>query len=92
MRENWNKVLGVTMNTLVEIQNIFREIFDNDTLRITMETSIDDIAEWDSIAQVKLVLTIEERFGFQFNEDEMSSIRNVGGFVNAVECRRNPAG
>jgi acyl carrier protein len=57
-----------------------------------METSIDDIAEWDSIAQVKLVLTIEERFGFQFNEDEMSSIRNVGGFVNAVECRRNPAG
>jgi acyl carrier protein len=40
------------------------------------------------VAQVKLVLAIEEHFGFQLTEDEVSSIRSVGGFLEAIERRQ----
>jgi acyl carrier protein len=76
------------MNLLFEVQNIFREVFDDDEMTVTLETGSKDIDGWDSVAQVKLVLAVEERFGFQFSEDEVSSIKTVGGFVEAIE-RRN---
>jgi acyl carrier protein len=75
------------MNTLLTLQNILREVFDNDELVITPETGAKDIEGWDSVAQVKIVLTIEEQFGIQFSEDEVSSIKTVGGFVAAIEKR-----
>ncbi len=79
------------MHTLFLLQNIFREVFDDDSLIVAPETGAADVNGWDSVAQVKLVLAIEEQFGFQFSEDEVSSIRNVGGFVEAVERRKNQA-
>ncbi len=78
------------MQTLFVLQNIFREVFDDDSLCVTPETSAKDIDGWDSVAQVKLVLAVEEQFGFQFTEDEVSSIRDAGGFIAAIERRRQP--
>jgi acyl carrier protein len=76
------------MHTLFLLQNIFREVFDDEDLTVSPETAAKDVDGWDSVAQVKLVLAIEEQFGFQFTEDEVSSIRNVGGFVEAIERRK----
>jgi acyl carrier protein len=73
------------MNTLFTLQNIFREVFDDDQLVVTPETGGKGIDGWDSVAQVKLILAIEEQFGFQFTEDEVSSIKTVGGFLEAIE-------
>jgi len=73
------------------LQNIFREVFDDDLLVLSAECSSKDIDGWDSVAQVKLVLAIEEQFGFQFTEDEVSSIRSIGGFLEAIKRRNNQA-
>lgn len=70
------------------IQNVFREVFDDDSLIVTPEMRCEEIEGWDSVAQVKLVLTIEEAFGIQFSENEVSSIRSVGGFLKCIEQRR----
>ena len=37
-----------------------------------------DVADWDSVAHVKLILSLEEEFGIRFSEDEVSSIQTVG--------------
>lgn len=75
------------MNALFTIQNIFREVFDDDLLTVAPETGNKDIDGWDSVAQVKLILAIEEQFGFQLTEDELSSLKTVGGFIQAVQKR-----
>lgn len=80
-----------TTHTLFVLQNIFREVFDDDLLVLTAQSGSKDIDGWDSVAQVKLVLAIEEQFGFQFTEDEVSSIRSVGGFLEAIKRRNNQA-
>jgi acyl carrier protein len=77
------------MQSLFILQDIFREVFDDELLVITPETASKDVDDWDSAAQVKLLLTIEERFSFEFTEDEVSAIKNVGGFLEAIQRRKS---
>jgi acyl carrier protein len=67
---------------------IFRDIFDDPELNVRLTTSSLDIPDWDSVAQVKLVLAIEEEFGVEFATDEVAAFRCVGDFVHALETRR----
>jgi acyl carrier protein len=76
------------MNRLFALQEIFRQVFDDDALVITPDTGRDDVADWDSVAQVKLILSIEEEFGIRFDEDEVSSARTVGDLLAAVETHK----
>jgi len=69
---------------LQNLQNIFREVFDDPELVVSPETGVADVDGWDSVAQVKLVLAIEERFDVQLSNDDVSSIRTVGGFLEAL--------
>jgi len=76
------------MERFSTVQEIFRQIFDNDELIITPKTSPKDIADWDSVAHVKMVLAFEEEFGIQFTEEEIFSLKNVGDLVNAIETHK----
>ena len=72
------------MDRLFQVQEIFRQVFDDDA-PITPQTGRKDVDGWDSVAQVKLVLAIEEQIGIRFTEDEVSSIETVGDFLQAIE-------
>lgn len=67
---------------------IFRDIFDDPELNVVETTSSQDIPDWDSVAQVKLVLAIEEEFDVEFTTDEVAAFKSVGDFVRALEARR----
>lgn len=73
------------MSQLAFLQRLFREIFEDDTLAITPETSHADIEGWDSIAQVKLVLAVESELGIRFESTEISAIQSVGDLMRAIE-------
>ncbi len=72
---------------LDQVRRLFRDVFDQPDLNIDANTSPGQIAEWDSVAQLKLVVAAEEAFGVEFKMDEVASIRNVGDFMRAVESR-----
>ena len=74
--------------TLLALQNVFREVFDNPTLRIAPHTSRSDLPDWDSVAQIKLILAVEEQFDFHFSEIEAPAMSNVGHFLAAIEKHR----
>ena len=67
---------------------IFCDIFDEPALNVTQTTSSLDIPDWDSVAQVKLVLAVEEEFGVDFTTDEVAAFKCVGDFMRALESRR----
>jgi acyl carrier protein len=52
------------------------------------DTSRRDVADWDSVAHVKLILSLEEEFGIRFSEDEISSIQTVGDILTSVESHK----
>ena len=73
------------LTTLDMLTEIFRDVFDSMSLEISTDTGIDDIEDWDSVAQVNLVLSIESAFGVRFSLDQATGTNSVGGFIAAIE-------
>lgn len=67
------------------VQEIFRDVFDEEELIITDETNADDIEDWDSLAQVRLTVAIEKKFSIKFDFGELASLHNVGEMLELIE-------
>jgi acyl carrier protein len=76
------------MNNLKKINKIFQYIFDDNYLKITRKTSAKDIEEWDSLAQIKLIATIEKQFKIRFNIQEISNLKNVGEMIDLIDKKK----
>lgn len=76
------------MDRLFALQETFRQVFDDDGMVVTPDTRRRNVADWDSVAHVKLILSLEEEFGIRFSEDEVSSIQTVGELLDAVEAHK----
>ena len=50
------------MEILNSLEEIFKDIFDDEELKLERETSADDIDDWDSLAQINLIVAIEKEF------------------------------
>ena len=75
------------MDTLEELQNIFRTVFEDDTIAIRPEMSRDNpetIAGWDSIKNVELLYEVEQQFGIKFTIQQLQNIKAVGDIVSII--------
>ncbi len=70
-----------------ELNEIFRDIFDDDSINLTPETNSDDIEDWDSLEHINLVVAIEKKFGIKFSMDEVTGMKNVGEMVEIIKAR-----
>lgn len=66
------------------LQSIFRDQFDDDTLVIADATNAEDIEEWDSLAHMELIDTVERTFGIHFTLGEINSFQNVGDLCECI--------
>jgi acyl carrier protein len=72
-------------NLYDELTPIFREVFDEDTVVATPALTAGDVANWDSLSHVRLMVAIEERFGIRFTSAEISGFKNVGDMAASIE-------
>ncbi|MBT4732770.1 acyl carrier protein [Candidatus Woesearchaeota archaeon] len=66
------------------VQNIFRDIFDEDDLIISDATSSDTIEDWDSLNHINLVSAIEKEFKIKFSLGELMTLKDVGAMVDLM--------
>ena len=66
---------------LAKLQNIFRIIFDDDSIKININTTAEDIEEWDSLNQIRIILACEKEFSVRLNPREINDFANVGEMV-----------
>lgn len=64
---------------------IFRDVFDDDDLALRPDMTADDVAEWDSMSHIRLVLTIERQFKLAFPASRISQLKNVGDLVALIK-------
>ena len=75
------------MDTLEELQNIFRTVFEDDTIAIRPEMSRDNpetIAGWDSIKNVELLYEVEQQFEIKFTIQQLQNIKAGGDIVSII--------
>lgn len=73
------------MSTIEKLQDIFRDVFDDDTLSITNDTSAKDIDEWDSLTHMELIAEVEKTFDIKLTTAQIKDAQNVGDLVNAID-------
>ena len=67
-----------------ELNVIFRKIFDDESIVLTDSTSSADIEDWDSLAQINIITSVQEKFGAKFNILELNAVKNVGELADMV--------
>jgi acyl carrier protein len=72
-----------------EVNDIFREVLENDDIQVQYETTANDIAEWDSLNHIHLVVEIERHFGIRFKADELVGYKNVGDMCEAIVRKKS---
>ena len=85
------------MNDVIEqMQEIFREVFDDDELVLADHMTADDVDGWDSLVHINLIVAVEQHFGIHFATAEISALKgddqNVGTFAALVSRKREAAG
>jgi acyl carrier protein len=66
------------------VQDIFRDIFDEDDMVIEDKTNSDDVEEWDSLNYINLVSAIEKEFKLKFALVELMTLKDVGAMVDLM--------
>ena len=75
------------MKTSVKLNDIFCQVFDDDTINITPEMTADDVDGWDSLSHINLIIAVETMFKIRFTKKELLTFRNVGDLLSNIEAK-----
>lgn len=70
---------------LEKVTEIFHDVFDDESIVLTDETTAADIEDWDSLTHITLLSEIEDAFGFTFNMKDVLGLKNVGEMLDLLE-------
>lgn len=74
-----------------ELTQVFQDVFEDDDLVISRSTTAADVAGWDSLQHVTLILQVERRFGFRLSSAEVADLKSVGDLLDIVQRRLGAA-
>lgn len=66
------------------VNEVFRDVFDDDDISVGEETTANDIEDWDSLEHIHLVAAIEQEFKMKFTMGQVVSMKNVGEMVTII--------
>lgn len=69
------------------LNRVFQEVFEDDDIKITNDTTANDIEGWDSLMQITLVVAIEKEFSIRLNAAEVGKLENVGAMLKLIEAK-----
>jgi len=70
-----------------KLTEILRDVFGVDTLVATPTLTAKDVPGWDSLRNIRLMLTIEKAYGVRFSASDIGRLQNVGDLVHLVQTK-----
>ena len=78
----------ITTNELhARLTDIFREVFENDSLVLRDDMTADEVENWDSLTHIDLIVAIEKEFKIRFTTGEVTGLKNVGELTALVSAK-----
>lgn len=67
-----------------KLTEIFRKVFNNDTLVLANDLTANDVEHWDSLSHMILITEIEKVFSIKFRLKDLNRMRNVGSMIEII--------
>jgi acyl carrier protein len=74
---------------LQNITEIIRDLFDEYEGPVTPSLNAKSVAQWDSLANVQLMVMVEQRFGVRFTVAEIGELKNVGELMALIQRKQH---
>jgi len=71
-------------NILPELEALFQEVLEDNSIRLQATTTANDVADWDSVNHLVLLHAIEENFSVKFDLAEMIGFQNIGDIGKSI--------
>ena len=71
------------------LNEVFRDVFDDESISVTENTTSNDIEDWDSLEHINLLAAVEQEFGVKFNMGQGVSMKNVGEMADIIISQLN---
>jgi acyl carrier protein len=69
---------------ITDLELLFQDTLEDSTIKLTRETTANEVKDWDSVNHLLLLHTIEQHFKIKFSLDEMIHFQNVGDICDSI--------
>jgi acyl carrier protein len=73
------------------LTEVFRDVFDDEGIVVERELTASQVAGWDSLTHIRLMLSVERKFRVKFTVTEIGELKNVGELIDLIE-KKSPRG
>ena len=71
-------------DTRTKVENIFREVFDDDRLVLSDDLGPETLPAWDSLGHIRLISALEDELSLTFTLDEIEAMTSVAKILAIV--------
>jgi acyl carrier protein len=76
-----------TAAVYARLTDIFHDVLDDDEIVLTPQLTASDVDGWDSLAHVRLILTVEKAFHISFTASQVGRLKNVGELADLIQSK-----
>ena len=82
--ENNHSFARMTIRTRRFAARFFADVFGTSGLALNDTTRRDDVPDWDSLANIRLLMAVEDEFGIKFSARHIAEIQDLPELVVAI--------
>ena len=75
-------------DTRERLLEIFHDVFDDDEILLEDHLTAEDVEDWDSLSNVKIMVQAEMAFGIKFKTAEVAELQDVGTLIALIDSKR----
>jgi len=76
------------LNTiLASINQIFIDLFDDNSIVLTESSDTSDVEAWDSLNHIQVITAIEKHFKIRFELNDLLNFQNIGDLCRGVQSK-----
>ena len=73
---------------MTRLTEVFHEVFDDEDLVLDPGLSAEEVDGWDSLAHIRLILSVQKAFNVKFSPIETSRLENVGQLADLIRQKQ----
>ena len=77
--------MNVDQKIFTEIQSIVQKVINDEKIILKLDSKASEIEGWDSLAHIRILVSIEKLYSIKFNLSEMQNMKDVSEFVRLIQ-------